>query len=72
MPDLEQYLKMHYRIVLEWDGEAWIAKNPELRGCIADGETEEKAVASLKISRELWIECSLANGIEVPLPASAQ
>lgn len=72
MPDLEQYLKMHYRIELEWDGEAWIAKNPELRGCIADGETEVEAVASLKISRKLWLESRLATNLEIPLPASAQ
>jgi predicted RNase H-like HicB family nuclease len=69
MPDLEQYLKMHYSILLKWDGDdSWIARNPELKGCIADGRTVEEALASLEISRALWLEASLANGLEIPLP----
>jgi antitoxin HicB len=70
--DLEQYLKMHYRIDLQWDGEDWIAKNPELHGCIADGKTTQEAVESLAISRKLWLESRLATNLEIPLPASAQ
>jgi antitoxin HicB len=69
MPDLKQYLEMHYSILLRWDGEdSWIARHPELHGCIADGKTIEEALKSLKISRELWLESSLACGLEIPLP----
>lgn len=69
MPDVEYYLKMHYRIVLEWDGEDWIARNPELPGCVADGKTEQLALVALSISRKLWIESRLATGLEIPLPS---
>ena len=72
MLDLEQYLEKHYRIDLQWDGEDWIAKNPELYGCIADGKTVQEAVESLAISRKLWLESRLATNLEIPLPASAQ
>ena len=63
MPDFE-----HYSVALRWDGEDWIARNPELPGCIADGKTPTEALASLEISRKLWIESSLATGLEVPAP----
>jgi predicted RNase H-like HicB family nuclease len=68
MPDLKHYLEMHYSISLTWDGDSWIARNPELHGCIADGRTVKEALASLKISRRLWLESSLACNLEVPLP----
>lgn len=58
----------HYSIALKWDGEDWIVRNPELPGCIADGKTIGKALASLEISRKLWIESSLAAGLKIPAP----
>lgn len=64
MLDLE-----HYSVALKWDGNDWIARNPELPGCTADGKTITEALASLEISRKLWIESSLATGLEVPAPA---
>ena len=32
----------------------WVARNPDLPGCIADGETPEEAVRNLRISRMLY------------------
>ena len=58
----------HYSIALTWTGEDWIARNPELPGCIADGNTIGKALASLRISRKLWVESRLATGLEIPAP----
>ena len=72
MPDLEQYLKMNYSVLLTWDGKDWIARNPELPGCIADGKTEQKALASLAICRKLWLKSRWATGNKIPLPTLEQ
>lgn len=63
MPDFE-----HYSIALKWERKDWIARNPELSGCIADGKTPSRALASLKITRKLWIESRLATGLKISLP----
>jgi predicted RNase H-like HicB family nuclease len=62
----------NYRVDLQYDSEGyWIAKHPELPGCIADGKNVQKALHSLDISRELWIESRLATGLEIPEPQIA-
>ena len=69
MKDLAYYVGLNYRIELYYDAEGdWIAKNPELPGCMADGKTIEESLASLTTCRELWIETRLATGHEVPEP----
>jgi len=65
-------MNKNYRVALQYDPDGyWIAEHPELPGCKADGETAQEALSSLDVSRELWIECSLANGLEVPEPQEA-
>ena len=72
MKEAENFMNKHYRVALRYDPDGyWIAEHPELTGCIADGETAQEALSSLDISRELWIECCLANGLEVPEPQEA-
>jgi predicted RNase H-like HicB family nuclease len=69
MKNAEYYSNLHYRAVQYFDPDGyWIAEHPELPGCKADGVTAQEALASLEISRELWIESSLAAGLEVPEP----
>jgi antitoxin HicB len=69
MKDAENFMNKNYRVALQYDPDGyWIAAHPELSGCMADGETAQEALSSLDISRKLWIECSLANGLEVPEP----
>ena len=68
MPDLKHYLDLHYKVELEWEEDTWIARNPELHGCIADGRTEVEAIESLRICRRLWIESRLATGKSAPEP----
>jgi len=65
-------MKKNYRVALQYDPDGyWIAEHPELPGCKADGETEQEALSSLAISRELWIESCLATGHDVPEPQEA-
>ncbi len=69
MHDLAYYLNQHYRVTLDYDPEGyWDARNPELPGCRADGATEQEALLSLSISRELWIESRLSVGLFIPEP----
>jgi len=70
MRTTENFMNLHYSATLQYDPEGyWIAEHPELPGCRADGETAQEALASLEISRELWIESRLASGLDVPAPA---
>ena len=72
MKDAENLMNKNYRVALQYDPDGyWIAEHPELPGCKADGETAQEALSSLDISRELWIEGCLANGLEVPEPQEA-
>ena len=48
--------------------EGYIAVVPELRGCSAFGETEEKALEEVKIAIELWIETAKKDGKYIPQP----
>ena len=70
MRNAEYFMKLHYPAALRFDPEGyWIAEHPDLPGCQADGQTAQEAIASLEVSRELWIESSLATGNKVPEPA---
>lgn len=72
MKNAENFMNQNYRVALQYDPDGyWIAENPELPGCKADGETAQEALASLDISRALWIEASLANGLAIPEPHEA-
>lgn len=72
MKEAEKLMNKNYRVALQYDPDGyWIAEHPELPGCKADGETAQKALSSLDVSRELWIESRLATGLEIPEPQEA-
>jgi predicted RNase H-like HicB family nuclease len=47
---------------------AWTAYNPDLDGCISDGQTPDEAIACLREARIDIIEHLLMHGIPVPRP----
>ncbi len=49
----------------------WMARHPDLPGCVSDGETPEEAVANLADARALYIEALRKRGIPVPEPGSS-
>lgn len=54
------------------DGEyIYLARNPELEGCMAQGLTEEEALANLDEVRIEHIEHLLENHLDVPYPNRA-
>ena len=59
-----------YEIILYWSAEdaAFIAEVPELPGCMAHGDTQEKALSSVKEAMGLWIDTAREFGDPVPEP----
>jgi antitoxin HicB len=66
---LEYYLGLGYPVVLvpELEG-GYTAFHPDLKGCVAVGETLEEVLANLEEARRLWLETAHERGDEIPLP----
>jgi len=59
-----------YEIIIFWSKEdqAYIAEVPELPGCMADGETYQKALSSAEQIIQEWIETAHELGRSIPEP----
>jgi len=59
-----------YEIILYWSDEdgVFIAEVPELPGCMAHGDSPERALAEGQQAIELWIDTAREMGREVPAP----
>ena len=60
----------HYPVVLYWsaDDEAFIVEVPDLPGCMADGPTQEIALANATVIIQEWMQFALDLGREIPAP----
>ncbi len=70
MKTLEEYMYMRYRMEIIPDNEqgGYAACYPELRGCVASGDSLERVISNLKAAKQAWIEKAMADGIEIPEP----
>lgn len=61
---------LKYELIIYWSDEdnAFIAEVPELSGCMADGETYQKAVANAEVIIQEWIETAQSMGRDIPKP----
>jgi predicted RNase H-like HicB family nuclease len=61
---------LNYEIVLYWsqEDELFIAEVPELSGCMAHGDTQEAALASVKEAMQLWLDTAREFGDPIPEP----
>lgn len=50
------------------DGPYFVARHPELPGCMSDGDTWPEAVENLRSARRDYIEALAATGMNVPEP----
>jgi len=59
-----------YSILIQYDknDNIYIARIPELNGCMAHGKTQEDAMREIKVALELWIEELTESGMEIPEP----
>ena len=59
-----------YEIIIFWSksDEAFIAEMPELKGCIAHGETQEEALREVNAVAQEWLKHATEKGWNVPEP----
>lgn len=59
-----------YEIIMYWSDEdnAFIVEVPELPGCMADGNTQNEALANIQFVIDQWIETAKEMGREIPSP----
>lgn len=64
--------KIKYAMQIEYSAEdgCFVARAPELSGCMTDGETAEEAMNNLQDAIALYLESAKARGVPVPLPFS--
>jgi len=73
----ERLANRHYTINISQDtlsdgSIVFMARNPELQGCKAQGETPTDAVNNLREARIDYIYYLLEDGIDVPVPKSQE
>ena len=60
-----------YSMIVSWsdDDNCYIVSVPDLPGCMADGETPQKAVENAQVIIQEWIETAQMLGREIPQPS---
>ncbi len=48
--------------------EIYVASVPELKGCMAHGDTPEEAMKEIKVAMQLWLEVAEENKDFIPQP----
>ena len=63
-------MSVKYEIIIYWSEEdnAFIAEVPELPGCMADGDSYEKALDNAEVIIQEWIETARDLGRPIPEP----
>lgn len=69
---LKDYLSLKYKATLFWDEDdgCWFVEYPDLPGCLAHGESKEKAIRAADRAKKSWIETAMEAGWSVPEPSS--
>jgi predicted RNase H-like HicB family nuclease len=59
-----------YEIIIFWSEQdnAFIAEVPELKGCMAHGETHDNALKQVKLVANEWMKIAKKEGWEIPQP----
>ena len=60
-----------YSMIVSWsdDDNCYIVSVPDLPGCMADGETPQKAVENAQVVIAEWIETAQILGRKIPEPS---
>jgi predicted RNase H-like HicB family nuclease len=59
-----------YELVMWWSEEdrAFLVEVPELPGCMADGATQEEALANVQVVIREWLDTARELGRDIPEP----
>ena len=70
MKTIKDYKKLNYRMDFEFEPEdgVYVVKFPELPGCIAHGETPQKALKEAIAVKNEWLQVALESGWDLPEP----
>ena len=58
----------HINIFYSEEDGGYIADIPDLQSCSAFGNTEEEALAEVKLAKEAWLEAARQTGKAIPQP----
>ncbi len=70
--DVSYYMDLPYKIEIipEEGGTGFNVEVPDLKGCVAFGETIEDALQTLTEVKQAWIEIALERGWRIPEPST--
>lgn len=59
-----------YEVIIYWSEEdqSFIAEVPELPGCTAHGDSQEKVLANCQEAMDLWLDTAREFGKPIPVP----
>ncbi len=59
-----------YEIIIFWskEDEAYVAEMPELKGCVAHGDTQEEALREVNTVAKEWLDLAAQKGWTIPEP----
>ncbi len=63
-------MKNKYEIIIYWSetDKVFVAEMPELKGCIAHGETQNEALNEINNLAEEWLNIANQKGWQIPEP----
>lgn len=72
MKTINYYLKLPYKLEIVPDPEegGYVARYPELPGCITTGDSIETVLDNAVDAKKAWLEAAIADGREIDEPAS--
>ena len=50
------------------EDECYVADTPDLKNCVAFGDTPQEALEEMLIAQQLWLDEAESRGMEIPLP----
>jgi len=70
MKTLEEYMKLPYKLEILPDSEegGYVARYPELPGCVTVGDTLEEAAENALDAKREWLEAALETGAAIAEP----
>lgn len=59
-----------YEVIIYWNAQdnIFVAEMPELKGCVAHGETQDEALKEINILAAEWLETAREQGWSIPEP----
>lgn len=72
MKTIEYYMALPYRleIVPDSDEGGYVARYPDLPGCLTVGNSMEEAAKNAEDAKKEWLAAALESGVEIAEPAS--